>query len=174
VPLGQLHCDTPKLLDVSETDPLHSGGREEFFPMRRFVTAVALFGAAVLAANGLTADEPKKAEKKVTQEDVGNLMRSTHRGEKAPYSRTVAELKKDAPDWEQLAKDAKAFADMGAALKAYKAGYVGSEKYSASAAALGKAAADKDKKGATEAFAALTQSCSRCHYGGANAMLKLK
>jgi cytochrome c556 len=140
--------------------------------MRRIVIAAALL-AAVLAATGLTADEPKKDEpKKPTNKDIGKLMKDTHKGEKTPYARTEAELKKDAPDWEQITKDAKAFADLGAALKALRPDHTAPEKYSTSAVALGKAAGEKDKKNATEAFTGLTQSCGSCHYGGAKAMLK--
>ena len=143
--------------------------------MRRVVFAAALFGAAVLAASGLTADEPKKDEKKaeakLTKKELGKMMKDTHHGEKSPHARTAAELKKDSPDWEQITKDVKAFAAMGETLKSnnYTAGaYTSPVKYNASTAALGKAAGDKDKKAATEAFTGLTKSCTVCHnYGGA-------
>jgi hypothetical protein len=133
--------------------------------MRRIVLVLALFSAAAL-----TADEPKK-DVKVTKKDVAKMMKETHRGEKAPYTRTAAELKKDTPDWDQIAKDAKAFTEMGAALKS--AGlYTSKEQYVNSSAALVKATGDKDKKAANEAFTGLTMSCGSCHYGGARAMLK--
>ena len=136
--------------------------------MRRFVTAIALFSAAVLAANALSADEPKKAEsKKLTQKEFSAIMKAAHRGEKSPHTRVVAELKKDAPDWEQLAKDAKAFDDVGKAFKGVKLDYVSPAKYLEGSAALTKAVGDKDKKAAGEAFIKLTNSCGACHsYGG--------
>jgi hypothetical protein len=136
--------------------------------MRHVAMAVALFGAALWAANGLTAEEPKKDEKTVMK-DITKLMKETHRGEKSPHVRVEAELKKDSPDWDQVAKDAKAFDEMGKAFKslgiyypyASPAGYV------KNASALGKAAGEKDKKAATEAFTGLTKSCVACHsYGG--------
>ena len=95
--------------------------------MRRYVVALALFGAAVLASSTLTAEEPKKDEKKdaktLRRRTFGKLMKETHRGDKSPHARIVAELKKDAPDWEQLAKDAKAFAAMGEAFKGVRLDY---------------------------------------------------
>ncbi len=138
--------------------------------MRPITFAAALFGAALLAASGRTADEPKKPEAKLTNKEVGKMMKDAHHGAKSPHARTAAELKKDAPDWEQVAKDVKAFAAMGEVLKTNNTAgrYSSPEKYNASTAALGKAAGDKDKKAATEAFTGLTKSCTVCHfYGGA-------
>ncbi len=141
--------------------------------MRRFGMLMALFGAAALAVGSLTADEPKKDDpKKPTAKDIGKMMKDTHRGEKSAYSRTQAELKKDAPDWDQIAKDVKVFTDMGAALKASRMDYTSPANYLSSTEALGKAAKDKDKKAADAAFIGLTASCNSCHYGGARAMLK--
>jgi endonuclease III len=140
--------------------------------MRRTVLVLSFFTAAALAANGLTADEPKKEAKAPTKMDLGKMMKDAHRGEKSPHVRTAAELKKDAPDWEQIAKDAKAFTEMGATLKS--AGlYTSPEKYISSTAALTKAAGEKDKKAATEAFTGLTKSCVACHtYGGPGGAIK--
>jgi hypothetical protein len=137
--------------------------------MRRFVMAVALFGAAALAAGGLAADEPKKAEKnepKGAKKDIGKMMKERHHGEKSAQVRTAAELKKDAPDWDEIAKNAKAFTEMGAAFKGADLGYASPKEYITSAAALTKAVSEKDKKTATEAFTGLTKSCSACHYYG--------
>ena len=111
--------------------------------MRRTVLALTLFTAAAL-----TAEEPKKDEKadaKAAIKNLGKLMKAVHQGEKSPHVRTEAELKKDAPDWEQLAKDAKAFAEMGAAFKGVNLRYSSPEKYLTSSAALTKAAAAEDK-----------------------------
>ena len=130
--------------------------------MRQMSWAVAcvLVCAAVAVACGPYFDLP---ETKPAKDTLKDMMTKTHKGEKSPFARTGAELKKDSPDWEQLAKDAKAFTDMGAALKS--AGlYTDPSKYIASAADLTKAAKDKDHKAASAAFAALTQSCSACHY----------
>ncbi len=140
--------------------------------MRRVVFAVTLFGAAALAAGGVTADEPKKDEKKteakLTKKEFGKMMKDAHHGAKSPHARTAAELKKDSPDWDEIAKDVKAFAAMGDAFKRVQLGYTSPAKYNAATTALGKAAADKDKKAATEAFTGLTKSCTACHfYGGA-------
>jgi hypothetical protein len=96
-------------------------------------------------------------------------MKDTHHGEKSPHGRTVAELKKDAPDWAQLAKDAKAFAEMGEAFKGVRLDYRSPEKYIESAKSLTKATGEKDKKATTEAFAGLTKSCAACHDYGAPA-----
>ena len=141
--------------------------------MRRLIVLMALFGAAALAVGSLTADEPKKDDpKKLTTKDIAKMMKETHRGEKSTYSRTQTELKKDSPDWEQIAKDVKTFTEMGAALKASRMDYTSPAKYISGAEALGKATKGKDKKAATEAFTGLTASCGGCHYGGARAMLK--
>ena len=127
--------------------------------MRSYVLALALFGAATLAA----ADEPKKDEKALTKKDIGKLMKQTHKGDLSPHARTVAELKKDAPDWEQLAKDAKAFVAMSEAFKGVRFDYSSPAKYIESSTALTKATGAKDKKAAHEAFTALTKSCATCH-----------
>lgn len=140
--------------------------------MRRFGIVLSLFGAAVLAIGSLAADEPKKENPKaLTEKEIAAMMKAVHRGDKSAYSRTQGELKKDAPDWEEIAKDVKAFSAMGTALKGHVT-YTSPAKYIASTEALGRAAKDKDKKAATEAFAGLTNSCGSCHYGGARAMLK--
>jgi hypothetical protein len=134
--------------------------------MRRVLIAAALFGAAALATGALTADEPKK-DAKATKKDIGKLMKETHKGEKSAHVRVEAELKKDSPDWEQVAKGTKSFAEMGDALTAAALPYVSPEKYVTSTKALTKAAGEKDKKAAAEAFTALTKSCSACHtYAG--------
>ena len=137
--------------------------------MRRnwIVVATAFACAALLTANGFTAEEPKKDDKaptKVTKDEVKEKMIKVHRGEKSPLGRTTAELKKETPDWEQLAKDVKDFAGMGKSLAG--AGlYTDPARYIASTTTLSKAIGEKDKKAATEAFTGLGKSCSSCHYG---------
>ena len=147
--------------------------------MRRYVVALALFGAAMLAASTLTAEEPKKTEKDakdakvLTKKELGKMMKDTHKGEKSPHVRVDAELKKDAPDWEQVAKGAKAFTEMGDAFKGVNLGYSSPASYLASTKAFAKAAGEKDKKAATEAFTSLNKSCVACHfYGGAGGAIK--
>lgn len=129
--------------------------------MQRIVFAVALFGAALLAASSVTADEPAK----LTKKDIAKLMKDAHTGAKSPHARTLEELGRGSPDWDQVGKDAKAFAAMAEAFKRADLGYTSPAKYAESAAALGKAAGAKDKKAAAEAFTGLTKSCSSCHYG---------
>ena len=135
--------------------------------MRRYVLALALFGAAALVAGSLAADEPKKDEKKdtkaLTKKDIGKLMKETHDGDKSPHARVAAELKKDAPNWEQLVKDAKSFTAMGEAFKNMEPGYTSPAKYIESSTAFTKATGAKDKKAATAAFTGLTGSCIACH-----------
>ena len=145
--------------------------------MRRVLLTFALFGAAALAVNGLAAEDKRpdaakdRDAKKLTIKEIGRLMKDTHHGAKTPDARTVAELKNESPDWEQLAKDAKAFTAMGEVLKAnapfgpsaLRNDILSPTKYVASAAALTKAAGAKDKKAATAAFTALTKSCAACH-----------
>jgi hypothetical protein len=136
--------------------------------MKRIAIAAALFGAACVAVGARSADEPKKLDKK----EVAKLMGATHRGEKAPYTRVKAELGKETPDWEQVSKDVKYFVAMGDVLKTGAGGdYTSPKGYIDSVAALSKAAGDKDKKAAVDAFTKLTTSCGACHYGGARAML---
>jgi hypothetical protein len=119
----------------------------------------ALVCAALMMARGLTADEPTKPK-----DEVKEMMVKVHRGEKSALGRTTAELKKEKPDWELLAKDAKEFAAMGEKLKG-TAAYTSPAKYISRAAALDKAVGEKDQKAATEAFTGLNTSCSSCHYG---------
>ena len=145
--------------------------------MRRTVLALTLFTAAVLTADEPKKDEEKAEAKKLTRKEIGKLMKDTHRGAKSPHVRTEAELKKDPPDWEQITKDVKAFAAMGEALKAfgpYQHAYTPAELgYIKTATALSKAAGDKDKKAATEAFVGLNKSCVACHfYGGPGGAIK--
>lgn len=135
--------------------------------MRRYVVLLVLLGGAAFAG-----DEPKK-DVKLTKKDIGKMMKDAHRGDKSPQSRVTAELKKDAPDWAQLTKDAKAFTDMGAAFKNVELNYSSPTQYIEGAAALTKATTGKDKKAATDAFVALNKSCIACHsYGGIGGALK--
>src|SRR5262245_31953931 len=147
--------------------------------MRRVVMAIALFSAAMLVASTLPAEEPKKDEKKPDEEtvrkDIAKLMKATHRGEKSPHVRVEAELKKDSPNWEQVVKDAKAFDEMGKAFKnlGIYYPYTSPASYVKNVAALSKAASEKAKKAATEAFAGLNKSCFVCHgYVGPGGILK--
>jgi hypothetical protein len=141
--------------------------------MRRFATAIALLGAAALFVGAVGADEPNKGEaKKLTTKEFSPIMKAAHRGDKSPHTRVVAELKKDTPDWVQLAKDVKAFEDVGEAFKGVRMDYVSPAGYVKGVAALKKSVGDKDKKAANEAFLGLTKTCGACHsYGGpANAL----
>ena len=134
------------------------------------VVAAAFACAALLTAGSLTAEEPKKDDKPrekdtVTRTQLKEMMKKVHRGEKAPLTRTPEELKKDTPDWEQLAKDMKEFTTMADMVS--KAGlytYNGTSMYIDSTAALSKAIGEKDKKAASEAFNSLNKTCSHCHY----------
>jgi hypothetical protein len=131
------------------------------------IAGVAFVAAALFAVGALNADEPKKddkAAKRATKEQLKDMMTKLHKGEKAPLARTAAEVKKDAPDWDQLAKDAKGFTEMGAVLKG-SVGYTDPTRYISGAAALTKAVGEKDKKASAVAFTAFRQSCSACHYG---------
>jgi hypothetical protein len=130
---------------------------------------VALFALAVLVVSSLTAEEPKKP----TRKDVAEMMKKTHRGEKSAYARTQAELKKDSPNWEEIAKDVKAFREMSAVMKAtLQLTYTPRANYTTSVESLNKAVTAKDRKAALAAFIGLTNSCAACHYGGARAMVK--
>jgi hypothetical protein len=123
--------------------------------------------AALFAVGSLYADEPKKddkAPKRATKEKVHEMMKALHKGDKAPLARTRDELKKETPDWDQHAKDAKGFTEMGALLKG-NVGYTDPTGYINAAAALTKAVGAKDKGASAKAFTAFTQSCSACHYG---------
>lgn len=122
--------------------------------------------AVMVAVGALAADEPKKddkAPKSPTKEQVHEMMKKLHKGDKAPLARTKEELKKDAPDWEQLAKDAKGFVEMGEALD--EIGHYGRARYTEGAQALAKAVGNKDKDASAKAFTTLSKSCSACHYG---------
>ena len=125
--------------------------------------------AVVFAVGALFADEPKKDDKtpKRSTEEVlkqlQEMMTKHHKGEKAPLARTAAEVKKESPDWEQLAKDAKGFVEMGKALD--ESGHYGRARYIEGALALAKAVEKKDKDASVKAFATLSKSCSACHYG---------
>src|SRR5947209_11954027 len=126
--------------------------------MRRGTMLAA--AAVALAAGWALADEPAR---KPTDKEIKEQMVRTHKGKDAPLARAGAELKKDAPDWDQLAKDAKAFADMGEALKGRSA-YTSPAKYVASAGAFEKAVKEKDRTAASTAYTGLTKSCTSCHY----------
>ena len=129
---------------------------------------VGVVAGALLAGGGTAAEEPKKDDKapaKVSKEKVKEMMIAAHRGEKSPLVRTKAELKKDAPDWDQLAKDAKVFAEMGEVLKTGASPYTNPKGYIEAGAALGKAVGEKDAKASGEAVGKLGTSCGACHYG---------
>lgn len=135
--------------------------------MRRSMMALVLFGAAALATNGLTADEKKADEKKdtkaLTRKEIAARMKEVHRGEKSAHVRVELELKKDTPDWDEIVRGAKTFTEMGEAFKGADVSYLAPDKYIASTKALTKAASEKDKKAADEAFIGLTKSCHSCH-----------
>ncbi|HEY1186220.1 MAG TPA: cytochrome c [Gemmata sp.] len=134
--------------------------------MKRCVFAVALFGAGLLVAASVTAEEPTKAATKLTKKDITKLMKEAHVGAKSPHARTLEELKKEAPNWDQVSKDAKAFVAMGEAFKKTELGYTSPTKYIEAATALNRAAGAKDTKAANAAFTGLSKSCSGCHgYG---------
>ena len=80
-------------------------------------------------------------------------------------TRTKDELKKDSPDWEQLAKDVKGFVEMGDVLKVSASPYTSPKGYIDGAAALAKAFGEKNREASAKALAAFRQSCSACHYG---------
>ncbi|HJZ56185.1 MAG TPA: hypothetical protein VKE74_14560 [Gemmataceae bacterium] len=129
--------------------------------MRRGLV-LAVVAPFALTAGWLAADEPKADKKPPTEKEVKELMQKTHKGKDAPLARVEVELKKDAPEWDQVAKDAKAFTDMGDVLKRRPA-YPSPAKYVSSAAELEKAAKDKDRAAAGKAFVGLNQSCTSCH-----------
>lgn len=133
--------------------------------MFRTTVAAALFALGALAA-GLSADEPKKDEKKAAKVDLKKLMTAAHKGDKSPHAALVGELKKETPDWAAVGASAKAFGEMGATLKANPTGYTTPAPYIAASEQLAKAATAKDKKAATEAFGALRKSCTECHRYG--------
>ena len=124
--------------------------------------ACALLCAGTLSACGFYFEELVFTAKK---EQVPKLMTALHKGDKAPLARTRAEIEKETPDWEQLAKDAKAFSELSELLKSIGSDrYRSPEKYISSVAALTKAAKDKDHKAAKTAFAGLSASCVSCHF----------
>jgi hypothetical protein len=135
--------------------------------MRRVLMPVVVGMVIAVTAGWLAACGPlpgtKAATKPVTAKDVEAMMKKVHEGKDAPLARTGAELKKETPHWEALAKDAKAFADMGEMLHRLPK-YTDDSKYLVGAAGLVKAVKEKDKPAAAEAFAGLSKSCSACHY----------
>jgi hypothetical protein len=136
--------------------------------IRKWVSAGVVFAAAALLAAGVAAGEPAKGEpapKRLETKELAAMMTRVHKGEKAAFTRAAAELKKDKPDWDQLAKDAKEFVGMGATLKVSANPYTNPQGYIAAAGDLAKAVGAKDAKAAAGAFAALGKSCSACHYG---------
>ena len=135
---------------------------------RIWIFPVACFCVGAIALGSSATDAPKteeKAPKKVTKEEVKKMMIAVHRGEKSPLVLTGLDLKKDSPDWAQLAKNAKEFTAMAELLKVAPPSYTDASKYIESAKNLDKAIGEKDGKKATDAFAGLGKSCSACHYG---------
>jgi hypothetical protein len=144
--------------------------------MRRLLLLASVGGAVVVTAGWLAAcgelPETRAVPKAVTVKDVEAMMKKVHAGKDAPLARTRAELKKDAPNWEVLAKDAKAFTEMGGLMRrAYPMTYTARSpywyavEYAERGEALVKAAKGNDRPAATAAFAGLSKSCSACHYG---------
>jgi len=127
-----------------------------------WAVACALVSAGAVAACGLYPETPVK---KATKEQVKEMMTQVHKGEKSALARTRAEVQKESPDWEALAKDARSFTAMGEMLVTGVSPYpyTSPKSYIDSAAALTKATQDKDQKGAATAFTKLSQSCVACH-----------
>lgn len=124
--------------------------------------AASLVAAAGVPALGAGAEDKNE---KTTKEQIKELMVKTHRGEKSPFARAKEELKKDSPEWDQLAKDAKAIGEMAELLKKGSGGYTDPKGYISASEAFGKAAGEKDVKATAEAFTKLSKSCGACHYG---------
>lgn len=135
--------------------------------MRRngIALGIGFAAAALVASGGLPVFGTDEKAKPATKEQVKELMAKTHKGDKSPFARAREELKKEKPDWDQLVKDGKAFAEMAALLTRRPGDYTDPTRYVEASESFGKAAGGKDAGKAADAFAKLSKSCSACHYG---------
>jgi hypothetical protein len=92
------------------------------------------------------------------------MMTRLHKSAKSPPARTRSELEKTGPDWDGVARSAKGFFAMSDLLRKNREGYRSPEKYISSAAALPKAAGEKDHAAASAPFTGLSKSCASCHF----------
>lgn len=131
--------------------------------MLRLAVALTVGG---LVAFVLAGSAPVSADdKNPTNEEI---MKKLHG--KTGEHKVIAEAVKSEPNWEEIARHAKRYADLTAALEKNKPDK-GDEKswkrlshqYATDAKGLGEAAVKKDKDGVKEVLGKLKESCETCH-----------
>ena len=113
----------------------------------------------------------KPTMKAVRAQQLHETMKRVHDGKDSPLWTTRMELKKDAPNWELLTKNAKAFAEMAEVIRpaletmtyTSRSRYWYSMRYIDDTEALGKAIQMEDKQAATVALGHTMNSCGNCH-----------
>jgi fructose-specific component phosphotransferase system IIB-like protein len=123
----------------------------------------------VLAMAGLTAG-PVGASSDDETPSIKKIMETLHKGPKSPLSTVKAALKKAAPDWTEIQKQAEEFAKYGESLpkndppKGKKASYEKLAKaFAANTKTLKESAEREDLKATKSAFNKISSSCTACH-----------
>jgi cytochrome c556 len=135
--------------------------------MRSFLCAAG--ACCVLLAAGLATGRAGTSRDDETP-TIKKIMDELHKGAKSPLSTMKTALKAASPDWDEISKQAKLFAEYGESLpkndppKGDKESYEKLAKaYASNAKALKKSAEDSDLKGARSAFNKISTSCMACH-----------
>ena len=135
--------------------------------MVRKIGQVAL--AAMIAAFGVVVSVGAiVAQDKKDVPTIKEIMAEAHKGKKSLIAKLKAGVKEE--KWDDIAKDAEKFKDLGVALGKNKPekGEAASWKeltaeYKKSTAAVAKGVEKKDQKAANEALVKIGKSCTSCH-----------
>lgn len=134
---------------------------------------VVVAGFSSLAASIVAAPAPKPTTRPTPSpacsqdncDDIEDLMDEVHNTKDSPWTRSLAAVAKNPPDWNTLSASMGPFEEMSQALK--KSGFKdiieGSGGYIKSVADLAAATKAKDAAGARKAMEAMKKSCADCH-----------
>ncbi len=128
------------------------------------VSVVLLLGFAVLCAL-----QPASSWAKEDEDDkVHDLMEKTHEGKNSPWKKGAAAAKKNPVDWAAIKMALPGLEAMSQALLNAKNKEVRdtADSYVTAVKDISKTLAKQDAAGVQEAFLALSNSCTDCHYKG--------
>lgn len=135
-------------------------------PIRLYLclSAAYLLGFAVICAL-----QPASSWAKEDEDDkVHDLMEKVHEGKKSPWKRGEAAAKQNPVDWATIKTVLPRLEAMSLALQNAKSKEVRdtADSYVVAVKDISKTLAKQDAAGVREAFTALSNSCTDCHYKG--------
>ena len=128
------------------------------------LSVACLFGFAVICAL-----QPASSWAKEDEDDkVHDLMEKVHEGKKSPWKKGEAAAKQNPVDWATIKMALPRLEAMSQALQNAKSKEVRetADSYVVAVKDISKSLAKQDAAGVREAFVALSNSCTDCHYKG--------